>query len=153
LPTAGAVRAVALPGTAVLRRPAAVQALGAGEVVLGLAGLVTGARPLAALIAAAYLGFTAFVMAALRTGEYVQSCGCLGETDVPPHWGHVVLNVSLALACLLAAATGVDGLGATVAHQPLAGLPFLGLCALSVWFGVVLLTVVPLATFRRKRLA
>jgi hypothetical protein len=153
LPTAGAVRAVDLPGTAILRRPVAVRWFGAAEVVLGVAALVTGSSALAALLAAAYLGFTAFVVAALRSGHHVQSCGCLGETDVPPHWGHVVLNLFLATSALAAAAGGVDGLGTVVADQPLAGLPFLGLCTLGLWFSVVLLTVVPLATFPREHAA
>jgi hypothetical protein len=154
LPTAGAVLAVGLPGTALLRRPANVRLFGAAEAVLGLAAVATGHRALAALVAATYLGFAAFVVAALLSGNHVQTCGCLGETDVPPHWGHLVLNVAAAAVSLLAAATGgVGGLASTVADQPLAGVPFLGLCALSLWFCIVLLTVVPLATLPRERTA
>jgi hypothetical protein len=153
LPTAGAVRAVGLPGTALLRRPANVRLFGATEAVLGVVAVATGHRALAALVAAAYLGFAAFVVAALLSGNHVQTCGCLGETDVPPHWGHLVLNVTAAAVSLVAAGSGVDGLAGIVADQPLAGVPFLGLCALSLWFCIVLLTVVPLATLPREQTA
>jgi hypothetical protein len=153
LPTAGAVRAVSLPLTGALGRPGAVRLLGGAEILLGAVALASGHRALAALVSAAYLAFCVFVVAALRSGQDIQSCGCLGETDVPPHWGHVVLNLSLAAASGLAATTGVGTLATVLDDQPLGGLPFLGLCGLSVWFSVVLLTVVPLTTRARERTA
>jgi hypothetical protein len=153
LPTAGAVRAVALPGTEVLRRPGAVRVLGLGEVLVGVLALLTGNRALAAVVGAAYLAFAIFVVEALRSGHHVQSCGCLGETDVPPHWGHVILNVGLAATGLAGAGGGVPPLAGTLADQPLGGVPFAALCALSLWFAVILLTVVPLTTRARETTA
>jgi predicted MFS family arabinose efflux permease len=60
------------------------------------------------LVAASYLGFAAFVVAALRHGTMIGSCGCFGREDTPPHWSHVALNVVLA-GVALALALQRDG--------------------------------------------
>src|SRR4051812_11127754 len=72
--TVGALRSVGLRVP-----PAAVRLLGAGETLLGLATLLTAARPLAALVALSYAGFSCFLVVALRSGGAVSSCGCVGR--------------------------------------------------------------------------
>jgi hypothetical protein len=95
LPTAGALRAVGAPGPVV-----GVRMLGAGEAVLGVAAVLTGAPALAALVAAAYLSFAAFVIVAMRGGTALQSCGCFGEVETPPSAVHVLLNAGFASTAL-----------------------------------------------------
>ncbi len=36
------------------------------------------------------------MVAALRKGTMIGSCGCFGREDTPPHWFHVVANLGLA---------------------------------------------------------
>lgn len=144
--TTGAVRAVGLPAR--LATDGLTRALGSGEVILGATAVLTGWAPLAGLVAAAYAAFTGFVVAARRHGTMIQSCGCLGELTVPPSWIHVGVNTSAAAAAIGAAVTRVDGLGATLAEEALAGVPFLALVAAAVWAVVVLITAVPAAMAR-----
>jgi hypothetical protein len=58
------------------------------------------------LVALSYLAFAAFVVAALRRGTMVGSCGCFGREDTPPHVSHVVLNLVLAVVALSATTFG-----------------------------------------------
>ncbi len=76
-----------------------IRAFGALETVLGVLGLLTGHRVLLALAALSYLGFTAFVVVALRRSTPLSSCGCFGKADTPPTWLHVALTGLLALLC------------------------------------------------------
>src|SRR4051812_42305285 len=99
--TVGALRSVGLHV-----QPAAVRLFGAMEATLGAAALATGARPLAALVAASYAGFCGFLVIALRAGGAVASCGCVGRADTPPTRSHLAVTATLAVACGLAAATG-----------------------------------------------
>src|SRR5207253_2175424 len=96
--------AAALAGIGVDAPEPAVRALGAVEVVAGATALVTGAAFPAITVAALYVGFTAFVLAALRRA--VPSCGCFGAAGAAPSWGHVVLDVALAAG---SAAAGLGG--------------------------------------------
>lgn len=89
--TAGALRALGLPSSRVL-----VRAGSAAELTLGAAAVGIGGAVLWALVAATYLAFSAFVLAALRRGTMIGACGCFGRDDTPPHPTHVVLNVGLA---------------------------------------------------------
>ncbi len=136
--TTGAMRALALPSGDRLTR-----VLGGAEIALGTAAVLTGWAPLAGLVAASYAGFAGFVVAARRRGTMVQSCGCLGEIDVPPSPVHVGVNVAASAVAIAAAVVRVDGLGATLADEALAGVPFLALVAAAVCAIVVLITAVP----------
>jgi hypothetical protein len=101
--TVGALQALRLPSSRSLVR------VGAGaEMVLGIAAIVVGGPVLWVLVALSYAGFAAFVVAALRQGTAIGSCGCFGREDTPPHWSHVALNAVLA-AVALALAVGNDG--------------------------------------------
>src|SRR5689334_14225770 len=90
--TVGALRSVGL-----LVPPLVVRLFGAGEAAVGLATLLTGSRPLAALVAVSYAGFSAFLVVALRSGGAVSSCGCVGRPDTPPTGSHLAVTVMLAV--------------------------------------------------------
>lgn len=87
----GALRALHLPSS-----PLLVRAGAAAELMLGVGAVTVGGAALWWLVAASYLAFGAFVVAALRRGTMIGSCGCFGREDTPPHPTHVVLNVVLA---------------------------------------------------------
>lgn len=98
---AGAVKAVAR------QEPWHSRALGLAEVVVGAGALVVGGRLLAALVAAMYALFAAYVVLAIRRGA--ENCGCFGaEEDTPPSGRHVVIDGALAVGAGLAAWTATD---------------------------------------------
>jgi hypothetical protein len=138
-PTAGALRAVRLPSSRRL-----VRVLGVGEVVLAVAAAATFARPLLVLLAAAYLGFAAFVVAALDAHAPVQSCGCFGRADTPPSAVHVGLNLCAAGVLFAAALTGTPGLDSIVPDQPWSAVPFALLVAVCTYLCVIVLTLLPM---------
>ncbi|MFL6204395.1 MAG: MauE/DoxX family redox-associated membrane protein, partial [Acidimicrobiales bacterium] len=73
------------------------------ELALGLAAITIGGALLWWAVAASYVAFAAFVLAALRKGTMIGTCGCFGREETPPHWSHVGLNGLLAgLAALTA---------------------------------------------------
>jgi hypothetical protein len=104
--TVGALRALRLPSS-----PLLVRAGSAAELALGASALAVGGAALWWLVAASYLAFAAFVVAALRQGTMLGSCGCFGREETPPHATHVVLDLGLAG---LAAATAVRSPGSVL---------------------------------------
>lgn len=134
----GALRALRLPSSLL-----GVRALGIGEVVVGLAAIVTFARPLLVLVAAMYLGFAAFVVAALQADTSLQSCGCFGQTDTPPSFIHVWVNLLSAGTVLAAALTATSGLDVIAPAQPLRAVPFALLVVVCTYMTVIVLTVLP----------
>jgi hypothetical protein len=108
--TVGALRGLGLPsGKLLVRLGSAV------ELALGIAAVVVGGAALWWLVALSYVAFAAFVVAALRAGTMIGSCGCFGREDTPPHPSHVVLNVALAAIA-----------GVTAVRSPAAPLDALG---------------------------
>ncbi|HEY8547667.1 MAG TPA: MauE/DoxX family redox-associated membrane protein [Acidimicrobiales bacterium] len=103
--TAGALRALGWPSS-----PWLVRAAAAAELLLGLVVLVVGGRVPALLVAASYLGFALFVMAALRSGTPVGTCGCFARDDTPPSPAHVALDAVLAAGAVLAGALDAPAL-------------------------------------------
>jgi len=103
--TAGALAALGWPSA-----PALVRAGAFAELLLGAAALVVGGRGLALLVAASYLGFALFVMAAMRAKTPIATCGCFGQADTPPKPVHVTVDVLLAAAAVTAAATDAPAL-------------------------------------------
>lgn len=99
-PTATALRALRVP-----RPLVAARVLGAVEVAIAVAAVVTASAVLWFAVAAAYAGFTAFILWALSGNEGVASCGCFGHDDTPPTPGHMVFN---AVATTLAAFAVAD---------------------------------------------
>ena len=118
-----------LPG-----REAAARAAGVVEVALGLAAFVTGARWAAALLAVAYVVFAATVVLARRNGA--ASCGCFGAADAPPSGVHVATNLVSAAVAGAAAVVGTESLGASLADQPAAGVPYLVALGVAAYFVV-----------------
>ena len=78
--TVGALRALGLPSA-----PALVRVGAATEMVLGASALSTGDPALWVLVAVSYLAFALVVVAAIRKGTMIGSCGCFGREDTPPH--------------------------------------------------------------------
>lgn len=138
--TAGALRALGLPG-----RPVWVRVGGAAEAVLAVAALATGCVPLVVAVGASYLGFAVFVVAALRAGVPVASCGCLGRVDTPPHAVHVVGNLLAASAAFATAATGSPAIASVLRDQPLAGGPFVLLVGVGVAAATLAMAALPRA--------
>lgn len=128
-PFAALLSALGLPGG-----EAAARLVGAAEVALGAATFVTGARWAAALLALAYLVFAVSVVLARRHGA--ASCGCFGAADAPPSTVHVVLNLVSAGVAVAAAVVGAESLGASLADQPAAGVPYLAALGVAVYFVV-----------------
>jgi hypothetical protein len=73
------------------------RALGAFEVVLGLAALA--AHALAPVVALLYAGF---VVVTVRAISAQRACGCFGGDERPPKPAHAALDAALALSALAA---------------------------------------------------
>ncbi|HEX5615926.1 MAG TPA: MauE/DoxX family redox-associated membrane protein [Acidimicrobiia bacterium] len=133
-PASVAMRSVGLGGSTTTAR-----ALGAIELVVGVAALVAPVRATALLLAVAYAGLAAFAVLVLRTRPGAD-CGCFGATSAPVGVAHVALD---AAAALVALGVAVDPLGSTadlLADQPVAGVPFVVLTGLLAWLVVVTMT-------------
>jgi uncharacterized membrane protein HdeD (DUF308 family) len=136
--TLRALSSVGLP-----RSATAVRLLGGAEVVVGVGALVIGGRLFAALVAASYLAFAAFVALALVRGGALASCGCFGKPETPPTRLHLVVNaIAAAVAIAVAVNPGPAPL-AQLGSQPLAGLPFLVLVGCCTWFTYLSLSALP----------
>jgi hypothetical protein len=99
LPLVRALRQAGMPAGRLL-----VRAFALGEVAVGVWALLDPSRLSAALVAAAYLLFTAFVVRVLRRGGVLGSCGCFGKADTPATRTHVALTAAAALAAAVVAA-------------------------------------------------
>jgi hypothetical protein len=142
--TRRALASVGLPVPAIL-----VRLGGVAEVAIGADAILQGGRIVDALVAASYLMFTGFVIAALRKGGVVASCGCIGRPDTPPTAAHVVVTALFAGAAGLAAGGESTGLlawpSASVATEAsvlgfavlLTGLAWLALAELPRLRGIV----------------
>ncbi|MGQ0831450.1 MAG: MauE/DoxX family redox-associated membrane protein [Microthrixaceae bacterium] len=124
--TVGALRALGLPSA-----PALVRVGAATEMVLGASALSTGDPALWVLVAVSYLAFALVVVAAIRKGTMIGSCGCFGREDTPPHWIHVVLDVALAGVALSVAGSG-DVTLSSLGDRPAFGALVVALAALGL---------------------
>src|SRR4051812_7814028 len=136
--TAGALRALRLPSSYRV-----VRLLGLVEIALAIAAAASFSRAALVLLAAVYLGFAAFVVAALDARAPVQSCGCFGRADTPPSIVHVALDLCAAGILFAAALTGTPGLDAVVPDQPWSAVPFALLVAVCTYLCVIVLTLLP----------
>lgn len=119
-------------------RPVA-RLVGLGEVALGGAAILVGGPLAAAAVAFAYAAFTVVIVVAKRAGS--PSCGCFGAVAAPPHPLHIVLNaLSCVIAIAIALSGGVPALSATLAAQPIAGIPYVAAVATGTWLVVTLST-------------
>jgi Methylamine utilisation protein MauE len=142
--TAGALRALGLPSSRTLVRAGA-----AAELLLGLLAIIAAWGVVWWLVAASYLAFAAFVVAALRAGTMVGSCGCFGREDTPPHPLHVVIDV--ALAATAAAVRGVGSPLDAIADSPAEGAVVAGLSLLAVAILYVAMVDLPRVLRRPRR--
>lgn len=167
---AAAAALLLVTGAAKLRRPAAAaaaltavtlrfgrrgdlagRALGAVEIAVGLAALLTRGWPAAALTAALYLGFACFVVSALRPGRGVSSCGCSGQVDTPPTRVHVVVDVVFAgFAAAAAIWTPVPLVRQLDRAEAVLGLAAAALVASLAWLAI---TALPRLAAARASLA
>ncbi|WP_270888681.1 MauE/DoxX family redox-associated membrane protein [Pedococcus sp. 5OH_020] len=95
MPLVRALRAAGLPANRLV-----VRGFAAAEVLVGGWAVLAPGRIGAALVATAYLVFTAFVVRVLTRGGILGSCGCFGKPDTPATRTHAALTG-------LAALTGV----------------------------------------------
>lgn len=136
--TAGALRALHLPSS-----PLLVRAGSAVEVALGAAAIAVGGPVLWWLVAASYVAFGLFVLAALQKGTMIGSCGCFGREDTPPHVSHVGLDGLLA-AIGVAAALSLEG--AVLDHlvdDPGQGVTVAGLSAVALYLAYAVFVELP----------
>jgi hypothetical protein len=113
------------------------------EVTIGAAAIAFGGPVTAALVASAYVGFAAFVAAAMARGGSVSSCGCFGSDDTPPTFFHLAIDVAAAAIAVAAMSSPVDGVVSSLGESPLAGVPFVALVAVATWFTYLALSVLP----------
>lgn len=144
--TVGALRALGLPSSRTWVRLGA-----AAELLVGLLAAAVGWAWVWWLVAASYLAFAAFVVAALRAGTMVGSCGCFGREDTPPHPIHVVVDVALAATAAAAAVVGVGAPLDAIADAPGKGSVVAGLSVLSVFVLYVVLVDLPRALRQTRR--
>lgn len=124
----GALRSLRLPGS-----PMLVRAGSCGEMVIGLMAIVDGGPLWWGLVALSYGAFALFVLAALRAGTMIGSCGCFGREETPPHFLHVGIDVVLAgIAAAMAARSGPELMTALV-DEPGAAVPLVSLSAISIF--------------------
>jgi hypothetical protein len=126
--TVGALRALGLPSSAAL-----VRAGSAAELALGAAALANGAPVVWWVLAASYVAFTGVVLAALRRGTMIGSCGCFGREDTPPHWSHVVVNLALAGTAAAAALRRMAAPVESLADDAGQAVVVVGLAALALY--------------------
>lgn len=121
--TVGALLALHLPSS-----PTLVRAGSAVELAIGAGAVAIGGSVLWALVALSYVVFSVVVVAALRSGTMLGTCGCFGRDETPPHATHVGFNLGLAVASAVAALAGRAG----IEELPAPILPRLGVGGLLV---------------------
>lgn len=148
--TVGALRQMGLPASPTLVRVGAF-----AELAVAAGALAGAGRIFAALLAASYVAFTAFVVAALRRGVPLSSCGCFGVADTPPTPLHVAINVAAAAVAGVVALGWADAGGltdiTTMEGSLLLRSAFVVLTAASAWFAYLALTELPKLTAQASR--
>ena len=148
--TARALREMGLPVS-----PLVVRVGAALELAIAAAAMVDGARPFAAMVAASYLAFAAFVALALRRGVPLSTCGCFGVADTPPTAVHLGINLAAAtIAGTVALGWAAGGGLAEITAMDgslLLRATFVVLTATSVWLAYVALTALPKLQETRTR--
>jgi hypothetical protein len=142
--TVGALRALRLPSS-----PTLVRCGAAAEAAIGAAAILAGGPAWWVLVAASYLAFAGFVLAAMRAGTMVGSCGCFGHEDTPPHPVHVALDVLLAGVAAAAAAQGLVP-AEEIADAPGPGAVVVSLSAVALWLVYAAFVRLPRASLRRQ---
>src|SRR5581483_11643316 len=87
-----------------------------------------------------YLGFSGFLVRALRTPS--SSCGCAAREDTPPTVGHLLMTVAFAAGGVAAAVTGSTGaIDITHSGPGLQTAAALGCAAIVTWLAWSILTL------------
>lgn len=136
-----ALRSVGLPA-----RPALGRLLAAAEIAVGGVALAAPGRLSGALVATAYLAFTAFVALALTRGGVLASCGCFGRPDTPPTRSHLAVTVVLAASGAAMAWAPPDSAWSTAAQQPATLATLVGFAALLAALAYLALAILPTVT-------
>ena len=140
--TVGAVREMGLAAS-----PALVRMGAAAELAVAAGALAGGGRVFAGPVAASHPGFALFVLAALRRGVPLSSCGCFGAQDTPPTPVHLVLNVAAAgvAGAVALGLPGGDGLLAVTSMDGslLLRAAFAISTAAAAWLAYAALTLLP----------
>lgn len=135
LPLVRALRTAGMPAGRLLVRAFAIAEVAVGGWALGAPGRLS-----AALVAAAYLVFTAFVARVLTRGGVLGSCGCFGKPDTPATRTHLALTGVAALTALAVALDPPDGVWSDV---DTAGLTTAGLAAVIGFLAWQVMAVLP----------
>jgi hypothetical protein len=133
--TVRALRLAKLPGSSSM-----VRLGGMAEAVLAATAVIAGGPLAAVAVTASYLGFTWFVVRALRLGAPLSSCGCFGRSDTRPTLVHVAVNLACAGVAAVAALLPLPDAATVSAAQPLAGLPLLALSGATAYAVFALLS-------------
>jgi hypothetical protein len=121
--------------------PKTVRSLTVLELAAGSAAIVLGGRLVDGLVALLYVGFSAFLVVALRSPG--TSCGCTGRDDTPPTAAHLLMTVVFATGAAAAAASGGRTGLVALSHSGHPGelLVAGGLAMLAAWLGWAILTL------------
>jgi len=151
LPARTAIVAARLPGGAAVRSPGAARAVGAAEVLVGAAALLVGGPVTAALLALAY-GLLALVAARLLAVAAGADCGCFGASSTPISRWHLVLDLGLAAAAVVAVLLPAPGLPEAVSAMSWQGGLLVVLVGLLAYAAYLVTTALPsLAAASRVR--
>ena len=114
------------------------------EIAAAMTAFVVGGWIPALTVGILYLVFAGFVVMLKMRGIKTAGCGCFGqESDDPPGYPHIAVNVVAALIATGAAVVSIPDIAAVMADQPLFGVPYIGFVALGVWLLMVMLTDLP----------
>jgi hypothetical protein len=118
--------------------PIAVRVGAAIEALVALAALGMPGPVPSLIVGASYLLFAGFVLL-LRREPDAGSCGCFGNRDERPSRRHMIVNLLIAVGCLLAVATRSSSAGALLGDDLPSGLLFLAMSLTAAWLvGLVL---------------
>ena len=120
-PTAVALRASGLSWIGHRGLVVFVRALALAELVVAGDALVDASAWARVVLAASYVTFAGFVLYALVRRLPIASCGCFGEADTPPTAAHLIVNIGLAAATIVAAVTRAPAPSSVLTHRPGAG--------------------------------
>jgi hypothetical protein len=118
-----------------------VRALTVIELAAGIGAIVVGGRFVDGVVALLYVGFSVFLVVALRSPG--ASCGCTGRDDTPPTLAHLLMTLVFAAGASAATVAGGRTGLLTMSRTGHPGelLVAVGFALLAAWFGWAILTV------------
>jgi hypothetical protein len=138
-PTAEVAQAAGIPFASSIVRVFAV-----AEIVAAVAAFAVGGRYTAAAVGGLYAVFAGFIVMLKMRGIKTAGCGCFGqESDDPPGFLHVAIDLVAAGIATIAVVAPVPDLYTVLADQPLAGVPYVAFVAIGVWLMMVMLNDLP----------